>query len=50
MIAAFQYLKGSDRKKGDRVFIRVCGDKAREKGSRLKEGRFRFNTRKKSLQ
>uniref|UniRef100_A0A8C9G549 Ubiquitin-fold modifier 1 n=1 Tax=Pavo cristatus TaxID=9049 RepID=A0A8C9G549_PAVCR len=27
--AAFQYLKGSYRKEGDRLFFRVCGDRTR---------------------
>ena len=29
LIAAFQYLKGSHRTKGDRLFSRVCDDKTR---------------------
>ena len=29
LIAAFQYLKGSYRKEGDRLFSRVCGDRTR---------------------
>ena len=47
MIAAFQYLKGSYRKEGDRLFNRVCGDRTRENGFKLKEGRFRLDVRKK---
>jgi len=49
LIAACQYLKGSDRKEGDRLFSRVCGDRTRRNGFELKEGRFRLDIRKKSL-
>ena len=45
---AFQYLKGSYRKE-DRLFRRVCGDRAKENGFKLKEGRFRSDIRKKSF-
>ena len=48
LIAAFQYLKESDRKEGDRLFSRVCGDRKRGNGFKLKEGRFRLDKRKKS--
>ena len=44
---AFQYLKGSYRKEGDRLFSRVCGDRTRGNGFKLKEGRFRLDIRKK---
>ena len=40
LIAAFQYLKGSYKKEGDRLFSRVCGDRTRRNGSKLKEGNF----------
>ena len=39
LIAAFQYLKGSYRKEEDRLFSRVCGNRTRGDGFRLKEGR-----------
>ena len=47
--AAFQYLKGSYRKEGDRLFSRVCGDRTRGNGFKLEEGRFRLDIRKKSF-
>ena len=47
--AAFQYLKGNCRKEGDRLFSRVCGDRTRGNGFKLKEGRFRIDTRKKKM-
>ena len=37
----FQYLKGSYRKEGDRLFSRICSDKTRGNGSKVKEGGFR---------
>ena len=43
MIAAFQYLKGSYRKEGDRLFSRVCCDRTRGNGFKLEEGIFRLD-------
>ena len=40
LLAAFQYLKGAYRKDGEGLFTRVCSDRTRENGSKLKEGRF----------
>ena len=40
--AAFQYLKGYYKKEGDRLFSRVCCDRTRGNGFKLKEGRFRL--------
>jgi len=45
--AAFQYLKGAYRKDGEGLFTRVCSDRTRRSGCKLKEGRFRLDTRKK---
>ena len=45
--AAFEYLKGSYRKQRDRLCGRVCGDRTRGNGFRVKEGRFRLDMRKK---
>ena len=44
---AFQYLKGSYRKEGDRLFSRVCCDRTGGNGFKLKERRFRLGIRKK---
>jgi len=41
---AFQYLKGSYRK--DRLFSRVCGDRTRGNGLKVKEGRFKLDIKK----
>ena len=38
---AFQYLKESYRKEGDRLFSRVCADRTRVNCFKLREGRFR---------
>ena len=46
---AFHYLKGSYRKEGDRLFSRVCGDRTRGNGFKLREGRFRLDIMKKSF-
>ncbi|GAB0182255.1 mitochondrial enolase superfamily member 1 [Grus japonensis] len=47
LIAAFQYLKGVYRKAGEGLFTRACSDWTRGNGFKLKEGRFRFEVRKK---
>ena len=47
LIAAFQYLKGAYRKDGEGLFIRECSDRMSGNGFKLKEGRFRLDTRKK---
>ena len=39
LTAAFQYSEGACQKDGDRDFIRVCCDRTRGKGFKLKEGR-----------
>ena len=46
---AFQYLNGSYRKEEDRLFSRVCCNKTRGNGFKLKEGRFKLDIRKKLL-
>ena len=47
LIAACQYLKGSYRKEGDRLFSRACSDRTRRNDFQLKKGRFRLYIRKK---
>ncbi|GAB0186194.1 hypothetical protein GRJ2_001084700 [Grus japonensis] len=47
LIAAFQYLKGTYRKAGEGLFTRACSDRTRGNGFKLKEGRFRLDSRKK---
>jgi len=44
--AAFQYLKEAYRKNGEGLFTRVCSDRTRGNGCKLKEGRFRLDIRK----
>ena len=44
---AFQYLEGGYREEGDRLCSRVCGDRTRGNGFKLKEGIFRLDIRKK---
>ncbi|KAK4828808.1 hypothetical protein QYF61_000865 [Mycteria americana] len=47
LIAVFQYLKGSYKKGGERLFTKACSDRTRGRGFKLKEGRFRLDIRKK---
>ena len=49
MIAAFQYVKVSYREEGGTLFSRVCDNRTRRNGFRLKEGRYRLDIRKKSF-
>jgi len=41
LISAFQYLKWAYRKDGDKLFTRVCCNRTRCNGFKLREGRFR---------
>jgi len=47
LIAAFQYLKGSYKKDGDKLFSKACCNSTRGDGFKLKEGRFGLDIRKK---
>jgi len=47
LIAAFQYLKGAHKKAGEGLFTRAWSDRTRGNGLKLREGRFRLDTRKK---
>jgi len=47
LIAAFQYLKGVYKKDEKGHFTRVCRDRTRGDGCKLKEGRFGLDIRKK---
>jgi len=47
LTAAFQCLKGTHKKDGDRLFSRACYDRTRGNGFKLKEGRYRLDIRKK---
>ena len=49
LIAAFQYLNGSYKIEEDRLFSRVCGDRTRGNGFKLRNGTFRLDIRKKSF-
>lgn len=43
-IAAFQYLKGTYKKAGEGLFRRVCGDRTRGKGLKLKKAGLKLNS------
>ena len=43
---AFQYLKGTYKKDGERLFIKACSNRTRGNAFKLKEGRFRLDMRK----
>jgi len=45
--AAFQYLKGTYKTDGDKLFSRACCDRTRSNDFKLKEGRFRLDMKKK---
>jgi len=47
LVAALQYLKGAYKKDWDRLFNRAGSERTRGNGFKLKEGRFRLDSRKK---
>lgn len=46
---AFQCLKGAYKKDWIRYFGKVCSDRQRDNGFKLKDGRFKLDIKKKSL-
>lgn len=46
LIEAFQYIKGGYKKEEDRHFSRVCGDRKKGNGFKLKVGRLRLDVMK----
>jgi len=46
LLAAFQYLKGADKKDRDKLFSRACCNRTRGNDFTLKEGRFRPDIKK----
>jgi len=44
---SYSYRKGAYRKNGEGLFTRVCSDRTRGNGFKLKECRFRLDIRKK---
>jgi len=46
LTAAFQYLKGVNRKDRESIFSRACHNRTRSNGFKLREGRFRVDVRK----
>ena len=47
LIVAFQYLKGAYKQEGERLFMRVDGDRTRGNGFKLRQGRFGLDMRRK---
>lgn len=47
LTVAFQYLKETYKKNGEKLFRKVCSDRKMENGFKQKESRFRLDTRKK---
>ena len=47
LIVAFQYLKGAYKQEGEQLFTRVDSDRTKGNGFKLRQGRFRFDVRRK---
>jgi len=46
LVVAFQYLKRAYKEDRDKIFCRACSNRTKVNGFKLKEGRFRLDTRK----
>jgi len=46
-VAAFRYLQGAYRKEGKNFFRKACCGRIKRNGFKLREGRFRLDTKKK---
>ena len=46
-IVAFQYMNGAYKQEGERLFTRLDSDRTRRNGFKLRQGRFRFDIRRK---
>ena len=46
LIVAFQYLEGVYKQEGERLFMRVDGDRTVGNGFKLRQGRFRLDIRR----
>ena len=47
LIAAFQYLKRAYKQEGEQLFMRADSDRTRGNGLKLRQGRFRLDSRRK---
>ena len=47
LTVAFQYLKGAYKQEGEQLFMRVYSDRTRGNGLKLRQGRFRWDIRRK---
>jgi len=45
----FQYLKAAYKQEGVQLLMRVAGDRTRENGLKLRQGRFRLDMRRKFI-
>ena len=46
LIVAFQYLKGVYKQEGEQLFMKVDSDRTRGNGFKLRQGRFRLDTKR----
>ena len=47
LVVAFRYVKGAYKQEGEQLFMRVDGDRTRGNGFKMRQGRFRLDTRRK---